>query len=230
MHQFGGEWRKGVSTMAQRNGEIGLWIVEDDLMFRKGIKELIDGTEGMKCEGAFGNCEDALKVLQKEGAPQIVLVDIGLPGMSGIDGIRKMKTLSPSTEYVVLTIHEDHRNVFEAICAGASGYLVKSLPPEEIIAKIQEVVEGGVPMSPAVARQVLAMLSGKGTPANTYHLTERETDVLNLMVEGLTRKEIAERLFISPSTVLTHCRNIHSKLHVHSRGGAVAKALKERLL
>jgi DNA-binding NarL/FixJ family response regulator len=230
MYQFGGEWRKGVSTMAQGNGEIGLWIIEDDLMFRKGIKELIDGTEGMKCEGAFGNCEDALKVLQKEGAPQIVLVDIGLPGMSGIDGILKMKTLSPSTEYVVLTIHEDHRNVFEAICAGASGYLVKSLPPEEIIAKIQEVVEGGVPMSPVIARQVLTMLSDKGKPANTYHLTERETDVLNLMVEGLTRKEIAERLFISPSTVLTHCRNIHSKLHVHSRGGAVAKALKERLL
>jgi DNA-binding NarL/FixJ family response regulator len=150
--------------------------------------------------------------------------------MSGIDGIRKMKTLSPSTEYVVLTIHEDHRNVFEAICAGASGYLVKSLPPEEITAKIQEVVEGGAPMSPAIARQVLAMLSGKGTPANAYHLTDRETNVLNLMVEGLTRKEIAERLFISPSTVLTHCRNIHSKLHVHNRGGAVAKALKERLL
>jgi DNA-binding NarL/FixJ family response regulator len=215
--------------MTHRNADIGVWVIEDDPMFRRGVKELIDGTEGMKCEKAFGNCEDALGVLQQEGAPQVVLVDIGLPGMSGIEGIRKMKALSPSTEYVVLTIHEDHRNVFEAICAGATGYLVKSLPPEEIMAKVQEVVEGGAPMNPTIARQVLAMLSGKGAP-NAYHLTDRETDVLNLMVEGLTRKEIAERLFISPSTVLTHCRNIHSKLHVHSRGGAVAKALKERLL
>jgi len=216
--------------MTNRNREIGLWIIEDDKMFRKGMKELIDETEGMNCEKVFGDCESALEVVEKDGAPQIVLVDIGLPGMSGIEGIRKMKTLSPSTEFVVLTIHEEHHNVFDAICAGATGYLVKSLPPEEIIARVQEVLQGGAPMNPAIARRVLSMLSGKGTPANTYGLTGRERDVLNLMVEGLTRKEIAERLFISPSTVLTHSRNVYAKLHVHTRGSAVAKALKERLL
>ena len=216
--------------LPHRNRDIGLWVIEDDEMFREGMRELIDQTEGMKCEQTFGSCEEALNRLEKEGAPQVVLVDIGLPGMSGIEGIRKMKTLSPSTEFVVLTIREEHQDVFDAICAGATGYLVKNLPPEEIIAKVHEVVEGGAPMNPAIARQVLSMLSGKEAPANTYGLTDREKEVLTLMVEGLTRIEIAEKLFLSPSTILTHARNIYSKLHVHTRGGAVAKALKERLL
>ncbi len=216
--------------MTPGNGEIGIWVIEDDPMFRRGVEELLDGTEGMKCERVFGDCEEALKLLEHEGAPQVVLVDIGLPGMSGIEGIRKMKALSPSTEFVVLTIHEEHHNVFEAICAGATGYLVKSLPSEEIVARVREVVEGGAPMNPTIARQVLALLSGRSISPNAYGLTDRERDVLNLMVEGLTRKDIAERLFISPSTVLTHSRNIYTKLHVHTRGSAVAKALKERLV
>ena len=141
-----------------------------------------------------------------------------------------MKAFSPSTEFVVLTIHEEQQNVFEAICAGATGYLVKSLPPDEIIAKVCEVVEGGVPMSAGIARKVLSLLSGKSSSSEAYGLTDREREILNLMVEGLTRKEIAERLFISPSTVITHSQNIYTKLHVHRRGSAVAKALKERLL
>ncbi len=212
------------------NEKIGLWAIEDDPVFRRGLEELINSTPGMHLERTFETCEEAIKVLKETGAPQIVLVDLGLPGMSGIEGIRCMKTLSPSTEFVVLTIHEEHQNVFDAICAGATGYLVKSLSPEAIIARIREVIEGGVPMTPHVARQVLQMLSGIPATRVTYKLTEREKEVLQLMVEGLTRKEIAERLFVSPSTVLTHSRNIYAKLHVHTRGGAVAKALKERLL
>lgn len=211
-------------------GEVGVWIIEDDPMFRKGVKELIDGADGLKCERTFGSCEQALPVLENEGAPQVVLVDLGLPGMSGIEGIRKMKMLSPSTEFVVLTIHEEHHTVFEAICAGASGYLVKNLTPEDLIIKICEAVEGGAPMNPSIARQVLRMLSNNRLGENSYGLTEREREVLNLMVEGLTRKEIAVRLYISPSTVLTHSRNLYAKLLVHTRGGAVAKALKEHLL
>lgn len=210
--------------------EVGLWVIEDDPLFRRGIQELLDDTPGLRCEHAFESCEDALEVLEREGAPQIVLVDIGLPGMSGIDGIRRMKSLSPSTEFIVLTIHEEHQNVFEAICAGATGYLVKSLPPEDLVARVHEVLEGGAPMNPTIARQVLLMLSGKSLSANSYGLTDREREVLNLMVEGCTRKEIAEQLYISPSTVLTHSQNIYAKLHVHRRGSAVAKALKERLL
>jgi DNA-binding NarL/FixJ family response regulator len=209
---------------------VGLWIIEDDPMFRKSIEKLFDGSEGIRCERTFECCEDALEVLQREGSPQVALVDLGFSGMSGIEGISKMKMLSPSTEFVVLTIHEEHQNVFEAICAGATGYLVKSLPRDEIVAKVQEVIAGGAPMNPTIARKVLTMLSGKAVSGSPYCLTDREREVLNLMVEGLTRKEIAERLFISPSTVMTHSQNVYSKLHVHRRGSAVAKALKERLL
>jgi DNA-binding NarL/FixJ family response regulator len=157
-------------------------------------------------------------------------VDIGLPGMSGIEGIRKMKSLSPSTDFIVLTIYESHQKVFEAICAGATGYLVKSLTPEEVVEKVREVIAGGAPMNPHIARQVLAMLSGTAKPPGEYGLTDREKQVLELMVEGLTRKDIADKLFVSPSTILTHSRNIYTKLHVHTRGGAVAKAVRERLV
>jgi DNA-binding NarL/FixJ family response regulator len=120
--------------------------------------------------------------------------------------------------------------VFEAICAGATGYLVKSLTAEEVLEKVREVSAGGAPMNPHIARQVLSMLSSAAAPPGEYGLTDREKQVLELMVEGLTRKDIGERLFVSPSTVLTHSRNIYSKLHVHTRGSAVAKALRERLV
>lgn len=216
--------------MTRINGKVGLWVIEDDPLFRKGVEELFDGRAGILCERTFENCEDALEVLEREGAPQIVLVDIGLGGMSGIEGIRRMKTLSPSTEFVVLTIHEEHQNVFEAICAGAGGYLVKNLPMAQIIEKVKEVLEGGAPMNPSIARKVLSMLSEKTSPSDLYGLTDREKEVLHLMIEGLTRNEMAEKLFISPSTVLTHSQNIYAKLHVHRRGSAVAKAIKERLL
>jgi DNA-binding NarL/FixJ family response regulator len=210
--------------------EVGLWVIEDDPVFRRAMEELLNATPGMHCERVFETCEDAIQVLRDEGAPQIVLVDIGLPGMSGIDGIRQMKSLSPSTEYIVLTIYETHQKVFEAICAGATGYLVKSLTAEEVVEKVREVIAGGAPMNPHIARQVLAMLSAVAGPTGEYGLTDREKQVLELMVEGLTRKNIADRLFVSPSTVLTHSRNVYSKLHVHTRGSAVAKALRERLV
>lgn len=216
--------------MSSAKDEVGLWIIEDDPVFRRGMEELINATQGMRCERIFETCEEAMGVLKDEGAPQIVLVDIGLPGMSGIEGIRQMKLLSPSTDFIVLTIYESHQKVFEAICAGATGYLVKSLTPDEVVEKVREVIAGGAPMNPHIARQVLAMLSSAGGPPGEYGLTDREKQVLEQMVGGLTRKDIAEKLFVSPSTVLTHSRNIYSKLHVHTRGGAVAKALRERLV
>lgn len=216
--------------MSSGHYQVGLWVIEDDPVFRRGMEELINDTSDMHCERVFETCEDAIEILQDQGAPQIVLVDIGLPGMSGIDGIRKMKSLSPSTDFIVLTIYESHQKVFEAICAGATGYLVKSLTPEEVVEKVREVIAGGAPMNPHIARQVLAMLSSSAIPPGEYGLTGREKQVLDLMVEGLTRKEIADRLFVSPSTVLTHSRNVYAKLHVHTRGEAVAKALRERLI
>jgi DNA-binding NarL/FixJ family response regulator len=214
----------------QENSILGLWVIEDDPVFRRALVELLGTTPGMVVERSFETCEEALTALKAGGAPRVVLVDLGLPGMGGIEGIRRMKALSPGTEFIVLTIHEEHQNVFGAICAGATGYLLKSLPPEEIVAKMREVMVGGAPMTPQIARQVLRMLSGTGGDKEIYGLTDREGEVLHLMVEGLTRKEIADKLFISPSTILTHSRNIYAKLHVHTRGGVVAKALKERLL
>lgn len=216
--------------MSSDNEGVGLWVIEDDPVFRRAMEELLNATPGMRCERVFETCEEAIQVLKDKGAPQIVLVDIGLPGMSGIEGIRQMKSLSPSTEYIVLTIYETHQKVFDAICAGATGYLVKSLTAEEIVEKVREVIAGGAPMNPHIARQVLTMLSATAAPAGEYGLTSREKQVLELMVDGLTRKDIADKLFVSPSTVLTHSRNIYSKLHVHTRGSAVAKALRERIV
>jgi DNA-binding NarL/FixJ family response regulator len=216
--------------MRPEGEDIEVWVVEDDQRFRSGLQELISTTPGMWCEHVFERCEEALLALKDKGPPQIMLVDIGLPGMSGIDGIRQMKQLSPATEFVVLTIHEERQNVFDAICAGATGYLVKNLPPETIIEKIKEAAGGGAPMDPVIARRVLELLSGKSGRREAYELTDREQEVLNLMVQGMTRLEIAERLFVSSFTINTHSRNIYEKLHVHTRGGAVAKALKERLV
>jgi DNA-binding NarL/FixJ family response regulator len=216
--------------MPPEGEDIEVWVVEDDRRFGSGLQELISTTPGMRCEYVFERCEEVLLALKTKGPPQIMLVDIGLPGMSGIDGIRQMKQLSPATEFVVLTIHEERQNVFDAICAGATGYLVKTLPPETIIEKIKEAAGGGAPMDPVIARRVLELLSGKSGRREAYELTDREQEVLNLMVQGLTRLEIAERLFVSSFTINTHSRNIYEKLHVHTRGGAVAKALKERLV
>jgi DNA-binding NarL/FixJ family response regulator len=216
--------------MRPEREDMEIWVVEDDLRFRSGLQELISTTQGMRCECVFQRCEEALVALKDKGPPEIMLVDIGLPGMSGIEGIRQMKLLSPATEFVVLTVHEERQNVFDAICAGATGYLVKSLPPETIIEKIRESAHGGAPMDPLIARRVLELLSGGTGRREAYGLTDREQEVLNLMVQGMTRLEIADRLFVSFSTVNTHSRNIYEKLHVHTRGGAVAKALKERLI
>jgi DNA-binding NarL/FixJ family response regulator len=214
---------------AEREG-IDVWIIEDDPTFRTALEALLTGASGIRCTGAFDRCEKALAAISKEDPPGIVLVDIGLPGMSGIEGIRRMKELAPSTEFIVLTVHEEQQNVFDAICAGATGYLIKNLPPDSVLEKIREAASGGAPMDPHIARRVLELLSGGAAGRETYGLTDREKQVLHLMVEGLTRQEIADRLFVSLSTIIAHSRNTYAKLHVHTRGGAVAKALKERLV
>lgn len=210
--------------------DVEIWVIEDDPVFRNGLEELIKTSPGMCCTGVFDRCEKALAVIGEKGPPAVMLVDIGLPGMSGIEGIRQLKEISPSTEFIVLTVHEERQNVFDAICAGATGYLVKNLPADAILEKIREAARGGSPMDPHIARLVLEILSGAAASRESYGLTEREKDVLNLMVQGLKRQDIADRLFVSLSTVVTHSRNIYAKLHVHTRGGAVAKALKERLV
>ncbi len=209
---------------------LNIWLVEDNEAFRRSISELIDETEGMNCSGSFASCEEALTRLQNDDAPEVVLMDIGLPGMSGIEGVKHFKMISPSTDVVILTIYDDDERVFQAICNGATGYLLKDAPPESIVAAIQDVLRGGAPMNAQIARRVLDMFTRLSVPQGNYGLTPREKEILHELTEGLTKKQIAEKLFLSYFTIDTHLKNIYAKLHVHSRSSAVAKVLKERLL
>ena len=160
--------------MAAEGEGIEVWIIEDDPAFRSGIEGLLNGAPGIRCTGAFNRCEKALAVMSQKDPPAVMLVDIGLPGMSGIEGIRRMKELAPSTEFIVLTVHEEQQNLFNAICAGATGYLVKNLPPDSIIDKVREAASGGAPMNPHIARRVLELLSGAAAERASYGLTDRE--------------------------------------------------------
>ena len=209
---------------------ITLWVVEDNDAYRDTIAALVDSTEGMHCTRAFPSCEKALKALEDDFAPEIILMDIGLPGISGIEGLRRIKAISPSTGLIMLTVFDDEKQIFEAICSGASGYLLKSAPPHEIIGAVRQVLGGGASMDPRIARKVLDMFSRLSVPMGEYGLTGREKEILRLLVDGFTAKGIAERLFLSLRTIDTHVKNIYMKLHVHSRSAAVAKAFRERLL
>ncbi len=217
-------------TLQQRRQRITVWLVEDNNHFRKTMATLIGASSGIRCAKTFCTCEDAITALRTEEPPEIILLDIGLPGMSGVEGIGKFKTLSPSTRIVILTIHNDDTNVFNAICAGASGYLLKDSPPELVLTAIREVLEGGAPMNPHIARKVLEMFAQREAPKGDYGLTEREKEILELTVGGSTKKKIAEQLFVSYHTVNTHLKNIYSKLQVHTRSGAISKVYKENLL
>ncbi len=209
---------------------ISLWLVEDDPLFRGAVQSLLNQTEGMRCEHAFTSCEDALKTLEEDYAPEVILMDIGLPGMNGIEGVKQIKAISPATDVIMLTIYEEDEKVFKAICAGADGYLLKSSASNEIVSAIKEVLGGGAPMNAQIARKVLDMFTGLAAPKNDYSLTEREKEILRLMTDGLTKRAIADKLFVSYFTIDTHLKNIYTKLHVHSGRGAVAKVLKENLL
>jgi len=209
---------------------IRTWIIEDDPHFRRSIEQLLTAAEGVALDRAFETCEAALDVCEKQGAPEVVLLDIELPGMSGLEGIERIKACSPTSHIVMLTVHEDNDKIFEAICTGASGYLLKPSSGAEIIGAVRAAREGGAPINPQIASKVLGMFADLAVPKGDYDLTNREREVLEELVDGKTTKRIAADLGISYYTVDMHIRNIYTKLHVHSRSGAVAKALKERLI
>jgi len=212
--------------------KIAVWLIEDHDDFRTTVARLIDRIKGVHCPRNFGNCEEALAALDQERGPEIILSDVGLPGMNGIEGVKKIKIISPSTHIIMLTVHDDHEKIFAAICAGASGYLLKNSSRQTITTAIQDVRNGGAPMHPRVAKLVLEMFARQTAPAqkNDYRLSPREKEALELMVQGLIKKEIADKLSLSFSTVDHLLRSIYEKLHVNTRGGAVAKAMRERLL
>lgn len=208
---------------------ITVWLIEDNHTFRQTIARVLDQVEGLECSGHFANSEDALEALAGGSLPDVVLVDVELPGLDGIEAARRIKALSPTARVIMLTVFDDHDKIFRAICAGASGYLLKTSPVEKIVESIREVYSGGAPMTPRVAKSVLDMFGRLSAPQQDYGLTRREQEILELMTAGLLKKEIADRLALSFHTVDTHLRNIYAKLHVNTRTGAVVKALKERL-
>ena len=210
---------------------ISVWIIEDNEAFRSSLASLIGIFAGFNCEQIFGTCESAIEHLKDSSSmPDIILSDIGLPGISGIEGIPRIKAISSNTHIVMLTVHDEHDKVFAAIRAGASGYLLKTANDEEIIESLQQVMNGGAPMNARIARSVLEMFRNLSPEKKEYDLSEREKQVLELLVKGLTKPLIAQETFLSTHTIDFHVRNIYQKLQVHSRQGAVAKAVEERLL
>lgn len=207
-----------------------VWLVEDNTFLRETVSELLARTASMRCTLAVPTCEEAIAVLQQGERPHVLLMDLGLPGMSGLAGIRRIKEIAPSMLVVVLTVHEDDDKIFEALCAGASGYLLKPASGESIIDAIETVRRGGSPMNAFIARRVLTMFGQMARPATDYGLTDREREILQLAVGERTKRQIADALELSPHTVDSHLRSIYSKLQVRSRGGAVAKAIRDRLV
>ena len=205
-------------------------IIEDLREVREGLATLINGTNGYACLSRHRTMEDALARLGS-APPDVILTDIGLPGMSGIDGIRILRARFAAVPILALTIYDNDDQVFAALCAGASGYLLKNTPPARLLESLKEVVAGGAPMSPEVARRVVKLFREFRPPERAdYHLTAQEAELLKLLVEGHHYKTAAVQLRITANTVSFHLKHIYQKLQVHSKSEAVAKALRERLL
>jgi DNA-binding NarL/FixJ family response regulator len=205
-------------------------IVEDRREIRESLAMLIGGTDGFACTGGYRSMEEALAKL-KHHQPHVVLCDIGLPGMSGIEGIRILKELYPDLLILMLTIYDDDERIFDAICAGACGYLLKKTPPLRLLESLKEAVTGGAPMSPEVARRVMSLFREIRPPERAdYELTPHETRLLKLLVEGHNYKTAALELNVTVHTVSFHLRSIYEKLQVHTKSEAVAKALQNRLV
>jgi DNA-binding NarL/FixJ family response regulator len=205
-------------------------IVEDRREIREGLATIINGTPGFRCTGAFRSMEEALDRIGQD-LPDVVLNDIGLPGMSGIDGIRILKERYPDLLVLILTIYDDDDRIFDALCAGASGYLLKKTQPARLLESLREAVAGGAPMSPEVARRVIAIFREFRPPDSTKcELTPHEVRLLRLFVEGHNYKTAAAELGVTVHTISFHLRSIYEKLQVHSKSAAVAKALRDRLV
>ncbi len=204
---------------------INVCIVEDDSVIREGFALLINSTAGFRTIHTYSNCEEALQHLLEDD-PDVVLMDIELPGMNGIEGITKIKKIRPQTNIIVITVYENDDLVFKALCAGAGGYLTKNMPPSRLLEAIQEIQNGGAPMSTNVARMVVqSFQKNRNSP-----LTSRETEVLELLAKGKSYSTIADELFVDKETIRTHIKNIYWKLEVHSKAEAIEKATKERLI
>jgi DNA-binding NarL/FixJ family response regulator len=204
-------------------------IVEDNNTLRNSLTNLINQTDGMRCVASLGNLLNVVSEFKK-AQPDIALMDFGLPHISGIEGVRTVKENFENIQVLMFTVFDDDEKIFEAIKAGASGYLLKKSSPEEIIDAIQSLYNGGAPMTASIARKVIQSFQNNHlNPKNEYQLTTRENEILHSLIDGLSYKKLAEKYFISVSTIRTHIRHIYEKLHVNSKSQAVAKALKKDL-
>jgi DNA-binding NarL/FixJ family response regulator len=205
-------------------------IIEDQREIREGLKTLVSGTPGYSVVGAWRSMEEALNAIARD-VPHVALVDIGLPGMQGTQGIRILKERYPKLRALMLTVYEDDERIFNAVCAGASGYLLKSTPPARLLESLQEVMAGGAPMSPPVANRVLTLFREfRPREHDGVNLSPHETRLLSLLVDGHNLKTAAAELDVSRATVAWHMHNIYEKLQVHSKSEAVAKALRSGLI
>ena len=209
---------------------IAVMIVEDSRDIRDGLARLIDRVDGFRCVGRYRTMEEALAARPSE-PPDVALLDIGLPGMSGTAGIEPLKCRHPEVLVLMITVHDDDDRIFEAMCAGACGYLLKKTPPERLIESVREVVNGGAPMSPEVARRVVELFRKFRPPERAdCHLTPHELRLLGMLVDGHTYRTAAEELGVTVHAISFHMRHVYEKLRVHSKSEAVAKALRQQLL
>jgi DNA-binding NarL/FixJ family response regulator len=209
---------------------ISVAVIEDRREIREGLAVLLNGTDGCRCTGAFGSMEEALQAMGRD-IPDVALVDIGLPGMSGIEGIRLLKERHPEMHCLILSVYEDDERIFAALCAGAGGYLLKKTPPARLLESLQDVVASGAPMTPEIALRVVRSFRGKPPRGkeSDVRLSPQELKLLGLLVDGHHYKTAARELGISVNTVSFHLRRIYEKLHVHSKAEAVAEALRHGL-
>jgi len=199
-------------------------IVEDDDVIRKGLEYILTHSRNYECIGAYNSAEAAIKNIRID-AVDVILMDINLPGMNGIECVRKLKALRKDLNVMMLTVYDSHENIFGSLAAGASGYILKNTPSEEILKSIKELHEGGAPMSNEIARKVIQVFQHKPEKEGEK-LTKREYEIVSELAKGLTYEEIAKKLFVSVETVRFHIKNIYNKLHVHSRTNAVLKIFK----
>jgi DNA-binding NarL/FixJ family response regulator len=206
-------------------------VFEDNRSLRNSLYYLINGTEGYECVGAFEDCLNLMADVEKS-KPDVVLMDIQMPGINGIEAVNMLREKYPDLKILMQTIFEDNDKIFQSILAGASGYILKTTAPARILDFIRETYEGGAPMSPSVATKVLKMMADQSVSQknNSSNLSDREREILACLVDGMSYKLIADACFISIETVRVHIRNIYEKLHVHSKGEAIAKAIKGNIV